>query len=184
MKRTGGDRLILAFKLRAPPSAVINLHPGLPLDVKSGLDPRCSKPVLAKYISQSALGLYSLQVCLAMCPLPLLTTSMTQQHMHAAQIQPYPSLAELRHHLQGPVCALMMYASDASTCCYRYAGPITATEWLDQSHTATNAPTATTHNCYNLVSQVSTHSHYFLKSTFVDAIAYLETPWPELHITI
>lgn len=77
MKRTNGDRLTLAFKLRASPSAVINLHADLPSDVKSGLDPR-------------------------------------------------------------------------------YAGPITTAElmwWLDQSHTATHAPTATTHNCYNLVSQ-------------------------------
>lgn len=45
----GADRLTLAFKLRAAPSAVINLHPDLPLDVKSGLDPRCSKP--AAFIS-------------------------------------------------------------------------------------------------------------------------------------
>ncbi|DBB14343.1 TPA: hypothetical protein ACH3X3_004651 [Trebouxia sp. C0006] len=77
MKRMGADLLTLAFKLRASPSAVINLHPDLPLDVKSGLDPR-------------------------------------------------------------------------------YAGPITTAElmwWLDQSHTPTHAPTATTHNCYNLVSQ-------------------------------
>ncbi|KAL0035556.1 hypothetical protein WJX77_011821 [Trebouxia sp. C0004] len=77
MKRMAGDRLTLAFKLRAPPSAVINLHPGLPLDVKSGLDPM-------------------------------------------------------------------------------YAGPITTAKlmwWLDQSHTPSDASTAATHNCYNLVSQ-------------------------------
>ena len=44
----GQDRLTLAFKLRASPAAVINLHPDLPLDVKSGLDPRCSRPVIGK----------------------------------------------------------------------------------------------------------------------------------------
>ena len=107
--------------------------------------------------------------------------------MHAAQIQPYPSLAEFQRNLQGPLCALMMYASDASTCCSRYAGPITVAElmwWLDQSHTPTHAPTATTHNCYNLVSQVQTHSHYFHKSTLGDAVACLANLWPELHITI
>ena len=52
----GGDRLTLAFKLRASPSAVINLHPDLPLDVKSGLDPRCSKPVLASLYWQACIG--------------------------------------------------------------------------------------------------------------------------------
>lgn len=41
----GADWLTLAFKLRASPSAVINLHADLPLEVKSGLDPRCSQPV-------------------------------------------------------------------------------------------------------------------------------------------
>ena len=56
--------------------------------------------------------------------------------------------------------------------------------WLDQSHTPTHAPTATTHNCYNLVSQVWTHSHYSHKSTWGDAVVCLTNLWPELHITI
>ncbi len=93
----------------------------------------------------------------------------------------------MQHHLQGPLCALMMYAPDGSISCSRYAGPITTAElmwWLDQNHTPTHTPTSRTHNCYNLVSQVWTHSHYFHMSTWGDAVACQPNLWPELHITI
>ena len=65
----GADRLTMAFKLRASPSAIINLHPDLPQDIKSGLDPRCSKLL---FISTWSALLASLP-----CALPLLITSMT-----------------------------------------------------------------------------------------------------------
>lgn len=40
MKRVDQDRLALAFKLRATPSAVINLHPDMPRALQMTVDPR------------------------------------------------------------------------------------------------------------------------------------------------